>query len=120
MPMFDLILGCKTIKKLGIVLDFQTKEITIDHIILPMRDINSLTRLSMDKTLANKNSMAYKPQSTQEVTTCLVPILDTKYEKADFQSAVNTNCNQLSLQDQNKLLELLTEFEELVDGSLGD
>ena len=34
-PVFDLILGCKTMKELGIVLDFRTKEITIDHVILP-------------------------------------------------------------------------------------
>ncbi len=26
---YDLILGCKTMKELGIVLDFQTKEITM-------------------------------------------------------------------------------------------
>ena len=47
-PMYDLILGCKTMKELGIVLDFRTKEITIDEIILPMRDINSLTMSKMD------------------------------------------------------------------------
>ena len=28
-PVFDLILGCKAMKELGIVLDFQTKEITM-------------------------------------------------------------------------------------------
>ena len=31
-----------------------------------------------------------------------------------------TNCTHLSLRDQNKLLELLIEFEELFDGTLGD
>ncbi len=30
-------------EKLGIVLDFKAKSITIDEIILPMRNINSLT-----------------------------------------------------------------------------
>ena len=48
-PMYDLILGCKTMKELRIVLDFRTNEITIDHIILPMKDINNLTSPSMDK-----------------------------------------------------------------------
>jgi len=47
-------------------------------------------------------------------------ILDTKYEKADLQSVDSTNYTHLSLQDQNKLLELLREFEELFDGTLGD
>ena len=48
-PMYDLILGCKTMKEIGIVLDFQTKEITIDEIILPMRDINSLTTSTLER-----------------------------------------------------------------------
>ena len=39
----DLILGSNTMKELGIVLDFWTKEITLDEISLPMRDINKLS-----------------------------------------------------------------------------
>ncbi len=31
-PVYDLILGCKTMKELGIVLDCRTKQITIDEI----------------------------------------------------------------------------------------
>ncbi len=42
-PVFDFILGVKTLWEFGIVLDFQTKEITIDEIILSMRDINNLS-----------------------------------------------------------------------------
>ena len=107
-PVFDIILGCKTMKELGIVLEFQTKEITIDHIILPMRDINSLTSLSMDKAWAC--CMVHETHSMQEVTEQVVNILDAMYEKADLQSVVSTNSSHLSLQDQNESLELLTEF----------
>ena len=32
---FDLILGCNSMERLGIVMDFKTKMITIDEIILP-------------------------------------------------------------------------------------
>jgi hypothetical protein len=39
---YDLILGTKTMKELGIVLDFKAKTITIDEITLPMRNINHL------------------------------------------------------------------------------
>ena len=46
-PVYDLILGCKPMKELGIVLDFGTKQVTIDEIILPMRDIISLTTSKM-------------------------------------------------------------------------
>ena len=67
-PMYDLILGCKTMKELGIVLDFRTKEITIDEIILPMREINSLTTSNMEKAWTVNNSMAHEPHSMHEAT----------------------------------------------------
>ena len=106
-PMYDLILVCQTMKELGIVLDFGTKEVIIDEIILPMRDISSLTASKMERARTANNSMAHKPQSTHEATQRVVHILDAKYEQADLQSVVSTNCTDLSLQDQNKLLELL-------------
>jgi hypothetical protein len=85
-----------------------------------MRDINSLTTSQMEKAWTVNNSMVHKPHSMHEVTQQVVHILDTKYEKADIQSVVSIDCTHLSLQDQNKLLELLIEFEELFDGILGD
>ena len=48
-PVYDLILGCYTMKELGIVLDFQSKQITIDEFILPMRNINSLASTKIEK-----------------------------------------------------------------------
>ncbi len=41
-PQYDLILGSEPMKELGIMLDFKAKMITIDEIILPMRNINYL------------------------------------------------------------------------------
>jgi hypothetical protein len=104
-PVYDLILECKPMKKLGIVLDFWTKEITDGEIILPMRDINSLTKSKMEKVWAVNSSIALEQSSTQEATQQVVLILDAKYEKADLQSAVSINCTHLSLYGQNKLLE---------------
>ena len=40
-PGFDLILGSNTMRELEIVQDFWTKEITLDDISMPMRDINN-------------------------------------------------------------------------------
>ncbi len=85
-----------------------------------MRDINSLTTSKMERTLGVNNSMVQELLSTHEATQREVHILDAKYEKTDLQSVVSANCTHLSLQDQNKLLELLTEYEELFDGTLGD
>ena len=54
-PAFDIILGSNAMKELGIVLDFWTKEITLDEISLPMRDINKLsTRAQIEKSLVFK------------------------------------------------------------------
>ncbi len=85
-----------------------------------MRDINSLTTSKLESTWAINNSMVQEPHSMHKATQRVVHILDAKYEKADLQSVVSANCTHLSLQDQNKLLELLTEYEELFDGTLGD
>ena len=79
-----------------------------------MRDINSLTMSKMERTWAVNNSMVQELLSTHEATQRVVHIIDAKNEKADLQSVVSANCTHLSLQDQNELLELLTEYEELL------
>ncbi len=68
-PGFDLILGSITMKELGIVLDFQTKEKALDEISLPMRNINKLsTRAQFEKSWSLNNSIfqenTKEPQST--------------------------------------------------------
>ncbi len=40
--MYDLIIGKQTMHNLGVKLDFQEKTITIDKILLPMRNIANL------------------------------------------------------------------------------
>jgi hypothetical protein len=58
-PAFDLIIGVKTMKRLGIVLDFQTNMIQMDHISPPMRDIFKLQeKTKIEKAWAVKNSIA--------------------------------------------------------------
>ena len=68
----------------------------------------------MEKAWAVNNSMAHEPSSTQEVTQQVIHNLEVKYQQTDLQSVVSTNCACLSPSDQNKLLELLTEYEELL------
>ncbi len=41
-PQYDLILGVKTMKKYGIILDFKDKMIIVDEVKLPMQNINFL------------------------------------------------------------------------------
>jgi hypothetical protein len=41
-PRYDIILGVKTMKKYGIILDFKDKMIAVDEVKLPMQNINYL------------------------------------------------------------------------------
>ncbi len=78
-PTLHLILGVWTLRKLGIILNFWTKEITTDEIILPIRDINSLSTSSkLEKGWSDNYSMIHEPHSTEEATQCAICILDAK------------------------------------------
>ena len=122
----DLILGCNTMKELGIVLYIQTKEITLDEISLPMRDIKNLsTRAAADKAWTMNNSIyqsrSKEMQSMLEATKCLIEILDANYEKANLGAITKEDClDHLSATEKDKLLKLLQEFEELFNGTLVD
>ncbi len=67
-PQYDLILGTETMKDLGIILNFRDEMITIDEIILPMRNINNLQSSSILRTLRHNHSLAMELQSTQDAT----------------------------------------------------
>jgi hypothetical protein len=62
-PGFDLILGTNTLKELGTILNFCTKEIYIDEIILPMKDIINLSSQSKIERawMQNNNVVSHEP-----------------------------------------------------------
>jgi hypothetical protein len=80
-PQYDLILGVKTMKKYGIILDFKDKMITIDEVELPMQNINYLQGTCTLCALRLNHSLAMEPQSTQEATQHVMPILDANIKK---------------------------------------
>ncbi len=106
-PQYDLILGTETMEEFGIILDFKDKIITIDEVILPMRNINNLQGTSILGVLKHNYSLAIELQSTQDTTQHATRILDAKYSKADVQSVVRDNCKHLSANHQKKFLQLL-------------
>jgi hypothetical protein len=83
-PQYDLILGVKTMKMYGIILDFKDKMITIDEVKLSMQNINYLQDSSTLRVLKLNHSLAMEPQSTQDLTKHVTWILDAKYQKADL------------------------------------
>jgi hypothetical protein len=66
-PQYDLILGTETMKEIGVVLNFKAKTITIDEIILPMRNINHLQGASLICALKLSNSLAMEPQRAHKM-----------------------------------------------------
>jgi hypothetical protein len=119
-PQYDLILGVKTTKKYGIILDFKDKMMTVNEVKLPMQNINYLQGSSTFRALRLNHSLAMEPQSTQDATKRVMQILDARYQKADLQSIVRDNCKHLSTDQQKKLLQLLTKYASLFDSTSGD
>ncbi len=119
--MYNLIIGKKTLHDIGAVFYFKERNITIDDILLPMRNINNLQlKPSISRAFKLNSSFAQEPASTPNATKHVVEILDAKYDKADLPSIVKNNCAHLSTSNCNSLLALLPNFEELFGGMLGD
>jgi hypothetical protein len=78
-PMYDLIIGKQTMHDLGVKLDFQEKTITIDEILLPMRNIANLQLKRITRALRENTCFAQEPISTHSAIKQEVKILDTKY-----------------------------------------
>jgi hypothetical protein len=104
------------------VLDFKEKTITIDEILLPMRNINNLQlKSSISRALKLNTSFSQEPASTQGATKRVGEILDAKYAKADLPVIVRDNCKHLNPSERESLLSFLLKFEQLfLDGVLGE
>jgi hypothetical protein len=120
-PLYDLIIGKETLHKIGAVLDFKEKTITIDSILLQMRNIVNLQlKPSVTRGLQHNTCKAQEPVSTRNATKRVIEILDAKYDKANLRAIVRDNCSHLTPLQQEKLLSLLLEYESLFDGKLCD
>jgi hypothetical protein len=109
-PQYNLIIGVKTMKKYGIILDFKDKMITVDEVKLPTQNIIYLQGFSTLRALKPNHSLAMEPQITQDITKCVTQILDSKYKKTDLQMIVRDNCKHLSANQQMKILQLLKKY----------
>ncbi len=81
---------------IGAVLDFKEKTITIDSILLLMRNIVNLQlKPSATKALRHNTVQAQEPVSTQKATKRVIEILDAKYDKVNLPEIVKDNCSHL-------------------------
>jgi hypothetical protein len=107
-PMYDLIIGKQTMHGLGVKLDFQEKTITIDEILLPIRNIANLQlKPRITRALRENSCFAQEPISTHSKTKCVVEILNAEYEKADLPAVIRENCSHLAASDREKVLSVL-------------
>ncbi len=91
-PMYDLIIGKQTMHDLGVKLDFQEKTITIDQILLPMRNIANLQlKPRIIRALGENSCFAQEPISTCSKTKRVVEIVNAKYEKTDLPAIIREN-----------------------------
>jgi hypothetical protein len=118
-PMYDLLIISKqTMHDLGVKLDFQEKTITIDEILLPMRNITNLQlKPRITRALRENTCFAQEPISTHSATKRMVKILDAKYEKADHPAIIRENFSHITASNREKLLSVLLKFESLFDGT---
>ncbi len=92
--------------------------LTIDEILLPMRDINNLQlKTSISRALKLNTSFSQEPASTRGAAKRIVEILDAKYAKADLPVIVRDNCKHLNPSEGESLISLLLKFEQLFDGT---
>jgi hypothetical protein len=120
-PMYDLVIGKQTMHDLGVNLDFQEKTITIDKILLPMRNIANLQlKPRITRAFRENTCFAQKPISSRSKTKHVVEILDAKYEKADVPAIIRENSSHRTASDREKLLSVLLRFESIFNDTLGD
>ncbi len=90
-PLYNLIIGKQTLHDIVAILHFNEKTITINEILLPMRNINNMQfKPSNSRTLKQHTCLAQEPVSTHNGTKCVIEILDAKYDAADLSSIVCT------------------------------
>ena len=96
-PLYDLIIGKQTLHDIGVVLDCKEKTITIDSILLPMRNIVNLQlKPSVTRALRHNTYQAQEPTSTRNATKRAIEILDAKYDKSNLPAIVKDNSSHLT------------------------
>jgi hypothetical protein len=85
-PMYDLIIGKQTMHHLAVKLHFQEKTMTINKILLPMRNIANLQlKPRIIRALREYSCFAQEPISTRSKTKCVVEFWTLNMRKQIFQ-----------------------------------
>ena len=105
---YDMIIGRDLLEFLGIDIKFSTKTVEWDSAVMPFKDVDDIAEaFHVDE-----------PPQVVDASDRLKRILDAKYEAADLE-AVCRSQDQLNDEERQMLLQLLTKYKHLFDGTLG-
>jgi hypothetical protein len=114
-----MIIGRDLMQALGVIIDYKTLTVSWEDIRIGMHDFFADSKNYRELHTIMQQST--KPPSVKEQTGRTVRILDAKDEAADLRKICLEQAVHLSLEERQKLLNLLTKYESLFDGAfLGD
>lgn len=117
---YDMIIGRDLMVELGLIINFKDKKVSWEGIDMPMRDFNQLRKLNLSRREMRAVIQAsHEPIVTEEATKRMIKILDSNYKKADL-AQVAAGAKHLTKEERSKLYNLLMEYEDLFDGTLGE
>jgi len=114
---YDIILGRDALSELKIKLDFDSHTVSWDNVTIDMKAPDALKK---PEDLFATFAQTQEPDPVKDSNKRVTHILDAKYEKADLPAVVDEQCPHLTEAERQALLDLLTEYEDLFDGTLGD
>ena len=112
---YDMIIGRDLLEELGINFLFSEKLMEWDNATTSMLDPDVFCKEFIDE-LEHEIFYMHDPVTTEAER--IQDILDAKYCQADLDKIVK-DCEQLSEEEQEKLLTLLKKYEDLFDGTVG-
>ena len=112
---YDMIIGRDLMKSLGLIIDFKHEVLRWDDVTIPM----NRTKIINKKEFNEIFQLATEPRTVQKATERVTKILDAHYEKANLVDVVKRHCCHLSTKRREAILNLLLQYEDLFDGTLG-
>jgi hypothetical protein len=110
---YGMILGRDLRRKLGIILNFNDKTVTWDTDTIPMKDRGCL---NSQKSITEIYLTANELQSLLNEFSRSTKILDAEY-KPTILEEVSKTCENLTEEEQHKLLQVFQKYEYLFDGT---
>jgi hypothetical protein len=115
---YDMIIGRDLMQELGLNIDFASRTVSWEGSRVAMRDFFDDSRKYRELHMIMQQST--EPDSVKNQTDHVVRILDAHYEAADLKYICMEKAIHLNIREREKLYKLLSKYESLFDGTLGD